>query len=253
MRRVLAAALALIMLIAVILTQSIGALAIGLPAALIVIALAWRFRVGLGFAIGLGALEGGALLLLPRFIPRLQGIIGLTRASSVIRTELWHSALNLIREHPLTGAGLDQFLYLYRSRYILPDAYQEPDLSHPHNLILDYWISLGVGGLVLLIALQFAFWSNALIAYRTVRRGAIGYDPLRLALVVGAMGSMADFLTHGLVDNSYFVVDLSFVFCFTLALVVWLRRTAELSAAPPATLIPTSTTAPIVKSPIEFV
>src|SRR5262249_23693639 len=30
--------------------------------------------------------------------------------------------------------------------------------------------------------------------------------------------SMANFLAHGLVDNSYFVVDLSFTFCFTMAL-----------------------------------
>lgn len=33
------------------------------------------------------------------------------------------------------------------------------------------------------------------------------------------MGSMAYFLAHGLVDNSYFVVDLAYIFCFTLALV----------------------------------
>ncbi len=41
------------------------------------------------------------------------------------------------------------------------------------------------------------------------------------------MGSMADFLAHGLVDNSYFVVDLSYVFCLTLALAVRLRAESE--------------------------
>ena len=33
------------------------------------------------------------------------------------------------------------------------------------------------------------------------------------------MASMIDFLAHGLIDASYFVVDLAFVFMLTLALV----------------------------------
>jgi hypothetical protein len=33
------------------------------------------------------------------------------------------------------------------------------------------------------------------------------------------MASMIDFLAHGLVDAAYFVVDLSFVFMLTLALI----------------------------------
>jgi hypothetical protein len=36
---------------------------------------------------------------------------------------------------------------------------------------------------------------------------------------------MVNFLAHGLVDNSYFLVDLAFAFCLTLALVVHLART----------------------------
>jgi hypothetical protein len=32
------------------------------------------------------------------------------------------------------------------------------------------------------------------------------------------MASMIDFLAHGLIDASYFVVDLAFVFMLTLAL-----------------------------------
>ena len=40
-----------------------------------------------------------------------------------------------------------------------------------------------------------------------------------VGLLIGLMASMIDFLTHGLVDASYFVVDLAFVFMLTLALV----------------------------------
>jgi len=37
------------------------------------------------------------------------------------------------------------------------------------------------------------------------------------------MASMVDFLAHGLIDNSYFLVDLAFVFFLTLGL---MRRLA---------------------------
>ena len=38
-------------------------------------------------------------------------------------------------------------------------------------------------------------------------------------LVEGAVGAMADLLVHGFIDNSYFLVDLAFVFWLCLALV----------------------------------
>ena len=34
--------------------------------------------------------------------------------------------------------GLDNFLYAYRGRYILDAAWQEPNLNHPHNIVLDF-------------------------------------------------------------------------------------------------------------------
>ncbi|MHB8627344.1 MAG: O-antigen ligase family protein [Aggregatilineales bacterium] len=222
-RRIAAGIVAAVMIVAVLLTQSVGGLALGIPAGIVVVLLAWKPRVGGAIAIGLGALGTLALVILPRFVPRFAGLFNGTRESSFVRTELWQSTFSLLRERPITGAGLDQFLYLYRSRYILPDAYREPDLSHPHNFFLDYWVSLGIAGVAILIALQITFWSYAFHTYRRVRQT----EPLLAALCVGAMGSMADFLAHGLVDNSYFVVDLSFVFCLTMALVAWLRREAE--------------------------
>jgi O-antigen ligase len=220
LRRVVAGIMTLLMLAALLLSQSIGAILLGLPAGLAVVLLLWNWRRG-ALAIGALIVILVAALALSRFIPRLQGAFDLSRSSSFVRTQLWTSAFNLLRERPLTGAGLDQFLYLYRSRYILPEAWAEPNLSHPHNFFLDYWISLGILGVSILAALQVAFWRRG---WQVWRRS----DRLVKALVIGAMGSMADFLAHGLVDNSYFVVDLAYIFCFSLALIVWLNsRSSE--------------------------
>ena len=55
--------------------------------------------------------------------------------------------------------------------------------------------------------------------------GADRRRPLdRRALALGLMGSMVDFLAHGMVDASYFVIDLAFAFFLTLGVVQWLAR-----------------------------
>jgi hypothetical protein len=43
-------------------------------------------------------------------------------------------------------------------------------------------------------------------------------------LALGLLGNMTAFLVHGLVDNSYFVIDLAFVFCASCAMLEILRR-----------------------------
>jgi O-antigen ligase len=118
-------------------------------------------------------------------------------------------------DHPWLGVGPDNFLYQYRGRYILPAAWEEPDLSHPHNVFLDYGCRLGLGGLAAGLWLQIGFWRRALPLRRMV-------DADRRALALGMMGGMVDFLAHGLVDASYFVIDLAFVFFLALAVVQWL-------------------------------
>ena len=46
---------------------------------------------------------------------------------------------------------------------------------------------------------------------------------LARALAVGALGSMADFVAHGLVDNGYFLPDMAVIFWLTLAVAVTAR------------------------------
>lgn len=120
----------------------------------------------------------------------------------------------MIREHPLLGVGLDNFLYWYRTRYVLPTAWQEFNLSHPHNLLLDFWLRLGLPGLVTVAWLLVAFFRRAWRAHRSLF-GQGRQWPLAAGLVAG----MVNFLAHGLVDNAFFLVDLAFVFMLMLALV----------------------------------
>jgi O-antigen ligase len=154
-----------------------------------------------------------------RFVTEIV-VLDLTSGASFFRVNVWKSALLMIRDHPILGVGLDNFLYQYRGRYMFPDAWAEPMLSHPHNIVLDFAARLGLAGLAVGVWLQFAFWRVAL-PLRKLR------DPLNRALAIGLMASMADFLAHGLVDAAYFVSDLAFVFFMTLAIVQWLSLGAQ--------------------------
>lgn len=214
-RRLLFAVAAIIfMLAAVSLSQSAGALFIGIPvSAAAVLWLVWRRRAWLPL-VGMGVL-GAALFAVALRSARFARLLDFTSGTNFARLRVWESAWHIIEDHPLTGIGLDQFLYAFRGTYILPDAWQEPNLSHPHNVILDFWVRLGIGGVFIFAWLQLAFWSTAYRTYTYFRTR----DPYLFALVVGTMGSMINLLSHGLVDNSVYVNDLAFVFVLLLGLI----------------------------------
>jgi putative inorganic carbon (hco3(-)) transporter len=128
------------------------------------------------------------------------------RQAGGIRVDLWLSSLAMLRDHPLFGVGLDNFTYLYQQVYIREGGIAEPNLSHPHNWLLHWWLEMGLLGLVAFVWLVVRFWQLA-----AKQRGW---------LVAGAMGAMADTLVHGLIDQSYFLVDLAFVFWLVLALAI---------------------------------
>ena len=149
--------------------------------------------------------------MLPLFgTDRFRSMLDTSAGTGFFRLRLWQSAWRMLRDHPWLGVGLDNFLYQYRTRYILPDAWQEPNLSHPHNILLDFGTRLGIVGIAVLLWLQIAFWRLAWRSYHRLPEGGTR------ALMLGLMASMVATLAHGLVDNAFFLVDLAFIFFLTL-------------------------------------
>jgi putative inorganic carbon (hco3(-)) transporter len=123
--------------------------------------------------------------------------------SGSLRLALWHSAVNMIQDHPFFGIGLDQFLYVYAPRYVKPEAWSERFTSHPHDIILDTWLSLGIMGIVLALAyLGILIWMTVRLARK------------RSSLGLAAAGAIFVGILHGLVDNGYFLPDLALIFWF---------------------------------------
>ena len=200
-----------------LLTFSKGAIFLGLPAALLFIFWQWQKQNGrktwpwvILFA-GMGVVG----LFVIEHIPAIAGRLGLFGETGIFRLNLWQSSLNMIRENPLFGVGLDNFLYEYRGRYIFEAAWRDPNLSHPHNIFLDFGTRLGLLGLATGLLLIFAL-------IRTLWKSWSALPKVWFPIAVGLAAALIDMVAHGLVDHSFFLVDLAFFFMLILGTAVWL-------------------------------
>ncbi len=173
-------------------------------------------------------------------------------ASTTARFYLWGSALAMIRDHPLFGVGPDNFLYHYFDpnnvdptvalciphidwsrlplpHYMNPASRFEPCLSHPHNVVLDAWLSTGLLGLCALVAVLVLSVRLMGTAWRADRSTATR------TVLVGVGAILVATIGHGLVDNSIFVPDLAVAFWLAVALLAPLPHLREEQSARPST------------------
>ncbi len=202
---------ALVMAAVIFLTYSRGAWVVGVPVSLLFLA-AMRGRRALAIVVGLMTLVAIVLFLVVG-IGRLTSLLDTTQGTTFFRLQLWQSSWVMLRDHLVLGVGLDYFLYHYRTYYVLPTAWEEFNLSHPHNLVLDFWLRLGLPGLVVFCGLLVAFFRRGARAYRQLAEGS------ERLLVLGLMAGMVNLIAHGLLDHAFFLVDLAFTFMLMLALV----------------------------------
>ncbi len=179
------------------------------------------------------ALAGAALALALLAMPllgteRVASHFNLQSATtSAVRVSVWQSALEMISDHPLHGVGLDGFLELYRTSYIRPEAWREPLLSHPHNILLESWLSLGILGPV---AYTWLVGSVLVLARRA--RGRAAGETWERAVSLGLAAGVVAGLAHGLVDRFLAgAPDLSAYLFLSLGLLVLLADQAHASGA----------------------
>jgi len=219
------AVLATVQGLAWLLTFSKGALFFAAPAMVLVLGggglwlLRRRNQSTRPLLLLVGIVAIGGLALAP-FIgaERFQRLLDFEQGTGFLRLQLWRSSWQMALDHALLGVGPDQFLYHYRSGYLLPTAWQEPNLNHPHNLLLDWWTRLGVIGLVLgmgwLVAGVWSIW-------RWLRRAVGGHTASHsneAALALGLLAAAAAGLTHGLIDVGYALPELMLVWVLSFHL-----------------------------------
>ena len=135
--------------------------------------------------------------LLPPVSKRL--LLTFNDASSFAHFDLVKVAANKIMSSPILGNGLWGFRHTLEQSKFTGEI-----LNYPHNIILNFWLELGLLGLLSF----FALINLSLAEYKK--------NPTALKLA-GAMFLLV-MLLHGLVDVPYFKNDLSILFWFVISL-----------------------------------
>ncbi|HTI13555.1 MAG TPA: O-antigen ligase family protein [Dictyobacter sp.] len=174
------------------------------------------------------------------------------------RVYLWRSAIGMIEGNPILGVGLDNWLCHYTDPATLnkaaptpawateckpaPHYYAidfenghsthmglEPSLSHPHNIFLQVWVSIGIFGLLAFLAILVFFWWQFARILRYLARAQVEQKEYYYTAVVAIGAAMLAALGQGMVDSSFLEQDLAFCFWILIALLLLLRYHIGLS------------------------
>ena len=184
------------------------------------------------------ALGGGAAaLLLWQRTAFTHALLSGHNNTGSLRLLIWLAGLKMIRDHPIFGLGPDQFLYRYSNLYTAHPYWvttlggkptivtSQPWLAHPHNLLLDLWISGGVLAVVGFSALLWTLCQRYLALWRAGRRAPLNERAAWCgAVALGIIGALVAGVAHGIVDSAYFFPDLALIFWMMVALLIGLER-----------------------------
>lgn len=131
----------------------------------------------------------------------------LTSGSSTNRLMLWQMANNYLLASPahfIFGSGILGFAQIEDQ---LRDPLKLEPLLYPHNIILNFWLEIGLVGLTGFILLIVQFFKRGRKKLMTSQW-----------LTIGLMAAMMTILVHGLIDVPYFKNDLALIFWLVVAM-----------------------------------
>lgn len=183
--------------------------------------LAWRMALFLGT---LGLLALLFTLLSPDFRHRL-GELFVYRH----RTDIWASALGMIRELPLGGVGLGNYYHLHLWAYPEGHPYWYLDKVTAHSLYLHLWAERGLIGLTLFLII---FIRTLWRLVRTSLKGQAGtHDEDALTLRWAILGGFVALALDGLFQYIFYIRTIEILFWMFVGWATWFG--GEASPAPP--------------------
>jgi len=127
------------------------------------------------------------------------------RDSSYSRLCIWQASRQMLKENFVTGVGISGFPLVY-PKYATCEPHS---FQYPHNIFLNFWVEIGIVGLILYLWITFLYW-DTLTRYKND------------FLAIGLLGASVYTFIHGLVDVPYFKNDLSSQFWVLVAVAAWL-------------------------------
>lgn len=121
--------------------------------------------------------------------------------SGQLRLNMWGETMEMLKTHPILGAGLANYQTAVAPWHILKWA---EIYLYPHNIFITFWSETGLLGLIAFIWLIILFFKKTIANYTRLSKTLIA--------------SLLIILIHGLVDAPYFKNDLAVIFWTILGL-----------------------------------
>lgn len=206
-RRGFAFAIALLGFLACLLSQTEAAF-VAIPASLLLVLFASSVPSGYKAWIGSAVLLLGFVAFM--FVPIIHEKLLLQDLSGQARLAQWSETSSYLKTHWLTGAGLSGY----------PSAikpYHDPRVfeifQFPHNVILNFWVELGLLGVI-------AFVAFIVVVVRRMVTASRDRTTQADIFVLMAFAALSTMFIHGLVDVPFFKNDLAILAAFFLAMVL---------------------------------
>ncbi len=148
-------------------------------------------------------------------------------ASLTTRSFLWSYSIDQFLAHPVLGQGAGQPIDIF---------YREEDVSHSHNMLLDYLRSLGAPGFAGLVVVA---GTVAAVAAGTIAAAAsVPVDLASRMICIGLSISCLSYLAANMTSDSFGPTTSSFFWVFAWLLFAARRMLASRAAAPMQSALP---------------
>ena len=146
-----------------VLTWSRGAW-LGLIFGLLIFLLIWHRRTLWLVAAGIVSLPILPAVMPARIVQRITSIGNMADSSTSYRVSIWRASASMIRDNFLTGIGIGEEPWkIIYPRYAYMGVEKAP---HSHNLFMQIWLDLGLGGIVFFLIFLFVLFQAAFTMFR---------------------------------------------------------------------------------------
>lgn len=133
----------------------------------------------------------------------------------VMRTILWREGLNIVKDFPVLGSGLNTYAVV-APKYKL----SEKTGIYPHNSYLHMAAETGLVGLGAFLWIIWVLFRTSIRNLKKIK------DKFYNAVLIGLLSGLFGFLIHSFVDTNFYSLQLSVLMWYVMGLIVAVQRIA---------------------------
>ncbi len=136
---------------------------------------------------------------------------------NIERIYMWKAGIKMMKDHPLTGVGDIDLGKLYE-KYKLPEAKEK--VGHLHNNLIMFGVTLGIPGLLVLLALFLKIFIEELKIYYSIPQK----EWLLRSTVLGSLAVFVGFQVNGLFEWNFGDAEIAMLLWLSVGLALAVKK-----------------------------